>query len=179
MHIEKQEVLTETSGFGNIFCEPPLVAVHCKQKNIALPSDSVATEDYFSATDATQQTPAVSDRLDGVSADGCRDWRLFCWRKAADETHRSDVNARARARLAWERCVPRWDPVMLSQQHKFSSGVNSVCTLSPVDTGIWSVPAGCARLTLKHEKWGNHHWKSTSSTDTRTPKLKDRMACLK
>lgn len=81
--------------------------------------------------------------------------------------------------LALERCVPRLDPVMLSQQHKFSSGVNSVCTLSPIDAGIWSVPAGCARLTFKHEKWGNHHWKFTSSTDTKTPKLKDRMACLK
>lgn len=81
------------------------------------------------------------DRLDEVSADGCRDWRLFCWRRSCRWNSTLWCEC-ASVPLALERCVPRLDPVMLSQQHKFGSGVNSVCTLSPIDTGIWSVPAG-------------------------------------
>lgn len=80
------------------FCEPPLVAVHCKQKNFALQLDSVATEDYLSATVLSPHSCIVTDSS-CVWQIG-RDFRrrmqrhdcLFWWLKAADETHHSDVN---------------------------------------------------------------------------------------
>lgn len=156
-----KEVLTETSGFLEHFCELPLVAVLCKQENIALPLDSAATENYLSATVLSPHSCIATDSswLWQIGRDFCRRMRrhnrLFCWLKAADETHHSDVNVWTFFGFtALQAAFRSHNLVTVTQVQLWSKQcMHFVPHINPV----WSVPTACARLTFKYEKWGNHN----------------------